>query len=213
MHIVRHKAIFSFKNRTAIVHAQLAAGYLRWRLPGIFPMVRHIRHAAAGLIHSPKFFLRAENRISFADGDQPFDKSKKFLFPFQFPPVQPSRQIILAIDIVVTLLGIGKFIACQNAGRPLRQQHKGERVLHLPVAQFQDAFFSCRPFCPAVPAEIIVRSILVILPIGFVMLAIIGNQVAQGEAIMVRYIIKYSFLSGIMPKPMHDLRHHALVPF
>ena len=45
------------------------------------------------------------------------------------------------------------------------------------------------------------------------MLAIIGNQVAQGEAIMVRYIIKYSFLSGIMPKPMHDLRHHALVPF
>ena len=97
-------------------------------------MVGHIGHTAADLVHAKQLLLLRQHRMGFSQGDQIFHKSEQLLLALQAAPVQPPCRIVLAVGIVVSLLGVAKFIARQDAGRPLCQQHQKEGISSLPLS-------------------------------------------------------------------------------
>ena len=78
------------------------------------------------IVHHPRLLLHMENRMRPAERDQMLHKGQKILIPFVKIPVQPGGLIVLTVSIIVTILGIAKFITSQKHGRSLtekQQQH------------------------------------------------------------------------------------------
>ncbi len=102
-------------------------------------------------------------------------------------PVEPARLVVLAVGIVVAPLRAAHLVAHQNHGHADRQQRDGQKVLHLPVAKRLDARIVRRTFDPTVPAPVVVGAVTVVFAIGLVVLAVVGDEVVEGEAIVTRH--------------------------
>ena len=72
---------------------------------------------------------------------------------------------------------------------PNRKHRYGQKVLHLPVPEFLYAGIVGRTFDTAVPTSVVVRPVAVVFAICFVVLAIIRDEVVEGEAVMASYEI------------------------
>lgn len=63
--------------------------------------------------------------------------------------------------------------------------HEGQHhVAHLALPKGIDAIIAGLPFLPAVPAEVVIGAVSILLTICLVVLAVVGHQVMQGVAIM-----------------------------
>ena len=100
---------------------------------------------------------------------------------FQSAPVKPSHRIILTIDVVVPFLRIAEFVPGQDARCSLRKQQQEECISCLILPKLCYRLLPGRPFRPAVPAVVIIRSVLVLLSIGFIMLTVIRDKIPQGK--------------------------------
>ena len=55
----------------------------------------------------------------FPEGNEPLHKFKDVTVGLQKPPVQPGDPVILAVRVIISLLGIPKFVARQQKRRSL----------------------------------------------------------------------------------------------
>mgnify|MGYP003694180711 CR=1 FL=1 len=72
-------------------------------------------------------------------------------------------------------------------GIPERQHRHGEEVLHLPRSQLLDRRIVGRAFHAAVPASVVVGAVAVVLAVRLVVLAVVGDEIVQGEAVVTRH--------------------------
>ena len=72
----------------------------------------------------------------------------------------------------------------RSIGAPESEQRHRQEILHLAVAQRLDAGIVGRALDAAVPAQVVVAPVPVLLAVGLVVLAVIGNQVVEGEAVV-----------------------------
>src|SRR5262249_45932326 len=86
--------------------------------------------------------------------------------------------------VVVPPLCAAHLVAHEEHWRPERNQYGGEEVLHLAVAQPLDGGIVGGALDAAVPAAVVVRAIAVLLSVCFVLLAILRDEVIQGEAVV-----------------------------
>src|SRR5690606_11777074 len=99
-------------------------------------------------------------------------------------PVQPADLAVLAVGVVVAALAAAELVAGHQHRDTLRQQRGGDEVAHLLAAQLADFRVVGRAFGAAVPAVVVVAAVAVVLPVRLVVLTVVGDEVAQGEAVV-----------------------------
>ncbi len=87
-------------------------------------------------------------------------------------------------DTFNTLYCVDETRTHQHHWRSLRHHEGQHHVAHLSLPQGIHSCITCLPLVPTVPAEVVIRPIPVLLTICVIVLAIVGHQVIQGEAIM-----------------------------
>src|ERR1035441_6871537 len=100
-------------------------------------------------------------------------------------PVQPAHFVVLAVRVVVALLGAPDFVAGKKHGYAVREQQNGGKVFALPRAQLVYGGIAGRAFDAAIPTEVSVGAVAVVLAVGEIVLVVVGNQVVEREAIVV----------------------------
>ena len=99
-------------------------------------------------------------------------------------PVRPADLVVLAIGVVVAVLSAAEFIAGAHHRRTLREQERCEKIAHLPPAESPDFGVVARAFGAAVPRAIVRLAVAVVLAVRLVVLVVVRNQVAKGEAVV-----------------------------
>src|ERR1700677_787402 len=99
-------------------------------------------------------------------------------------PVQPGDHVVLAVRVVVALLGVAELIAGQQQRDTERQEQRGQHGAGLPGSQRQHVRVGGLAFGPAVPGAVVAGAVVVGLAVRLVVLAVVGHQVPQREAVM-----------------------------
>ncbi len=66
----------------------------------------------------------------------------------------------------------------------MRQQERREKIAFLTLAQIDDRWLARGSLGAAVPAEIIVSTVLIIFAVGLVMFFVVADQIVQREAVV-----------------------------
>ena len=118
--------------------------------------------------------------------DQALGEGQEALLVLAHGPVHPAGLVVLAVAVVVAALGAADGIPPQEHRHPLGQQQGGQEIALLAVAQGPDGRIPAGSFHPAVPAQVVVVAVPVVLLVGFVVLVVVGDQVVEREAVVGR---------------------------
>src|SRR5258708_3147975 len=99
-------------------------------------------------------------------------------------PVEPTDLVVLAIGVVVTLLRAPHFVAHRYHRETQRQHRHREEILHLPVAELLHVGVGGGTFNSPIITSIVVSTVAVAFAIGLVVLAVVGNQIVECEAVV-----------------------------
>jgi hypothetical protein len=99
-------------------------------------------------------------------------------------PVEPRQLGVLAVGVVVAGLGAAELVATEDHRHALRQQEGREDVAALLVAQGADLLVVGLALDPAVPRAVVRLAVAVVLAVGLVVLLVVGDEVAQREAVV-----------------------------
>ncbi len=99
-------------------------------------------------------------------------------------PVRPADLVVLAVGVVVALLRASDFVAAANHRDPDREHQRRHQVAALPIAQVEDAAILGRAFDAAIPAQVVVLAVLVVLAVGVVVLDVVADEVGHREAVV-----------------------------
>ena len=163
----------------------------------------------------------AQGRVRLAEADHRAEEPKDILVGAEPVPVEPTRRVVLVVRVVVAALSLQELVTRAEHGRAVRQHQQAAEVLRLPLPQLQnmrrDSFVA---FPAAVPAEVLVRSVRVVVAVGLVMFVVVGNEVVQGEAVVrgnvvdalvrmkrVHPVIREEVVAAV--EPLHEGRHQA----
>src|SRR5215207_562973 len=126
----------------------------------------------------------AEHRLLGPDPDQSPHERVEVVIPCWERPVVPAEIVVLAVGVVVAALGAADLIAAEEHRRALRQKEGGEKVPLLPGAHGQNLRVRCRAFLSIVARDVVVGTVSILLAIGPIVLVVVGDKVAQGEAVV-----------------------------
>src|SRR5207248_892257 len=125
-----------------------------------------------------------EHRMFPAQPNQFFGKAEELLLFLIAIPVEPADLVVLTIGVVIPCLSPPKFITAQDHRRALRHEQRSQKIPALPSPQRIDLRVVGRPFRAAVPRLIVIVAVLAVLPVRFVVLLVIANEVSQSEPVM-----------------------------
>ncbi len=90
--------------------------------------------------------------------------------PVEQTPVEPADLIILAISVIVPPLRPPHFVSHEKHGGSHGKQGDRKKVLHLPVSKPFDIRIVRGPLYAAIPAQVVVGAVAVLLSVGLVVL-------------------------------------------
>ena len=118
-------------------------------------------------------------------------------------PVHPGEGIVLAIGVVVAVLRLAHFRAGAQHGGAARQEQRGQEITLVALPRRQDAGVVGRSFHPMVPGPVLVPAVAVVLAVIVVVLAVVADEIGQGEAVVGRDEIDRA---GRMPLRPEEVR-------
>src|SRR6266540_4388501 len=116
--------------------------------------------------------------------DQQLEEPEQVSIGIEQAPVNPADLIVLAVGVVVTTLCPPELVAGQDHGGAGGEQENRREVPHLPPAQSIDFLRVGRSLAATVPAQVVVAAVGVPLAVGFIVLAVVGDQISQCESIV-----------------------------
>jgi len=126
-----------------------------------------------------------DGRVRPAEGNHALEKAEKFVVLPASVPVEPARQVILVIGIIVAAQRMQKFVPGGDHRRALGEQEQGAKVPRLFLAQREDlggrAFLA---LVAAVPAQVIIAAVGILISVGFVVLLVVGDKIVQAEPVV-----------------------------
>src|SRR5215472_14601121 len=99
-------------------------------------------------------------------------------------PVKPGDFGVLAIAVIVAALGAADLVATADHRNSLREQERRQEIVLLPLAKLEDGRVLGFTFGTAIPRMVVVRSVMVVIQIGFIVLGVVADQVVQSETIV-----------------------------
>ena len=196
----------------AVEHAQLTAEIFKFRVPGLHPVEGHVRVAAHFVIHHLRLLRQVENRVGLAEGDEVFHKFIDVAVGLQLVPVEPGGLVVLAVGVVVAPLGVAELVPRQQKGRPLAQEHQHQGVADLFFPHLHDLLLAGGTLHPAVPAVVAVGAVPAVLPVGLVVLPVVGDHVHQGEAVGGGHVVDGGAGLGVPADAVHQGIDLPLIP-
>ena len=104
-----------------------------------------------------------------------------------YRPVQPAELGVLAIGVVVAPLCTSKLVAFRQHRYACREQQGRKKRPLLPSAQRQGQVRIVGwAFGSAVPRAVVVGAVAVVLGVGLVVLAVVGDQIGECESVVHR---------------------------
>ncbi len=102
----------------------------------------------------------AEGRMVLPEGNHLFEKKEDIPVLCEQIPVQPAGLIILIVRIIVSPLGVHKFIAGAEHGCAVGQEEHTTEILNLLLSQSHHPRWNVEvALPPAVPTQVIIGSI------------------------------------------------------
>ena len=92
-------------------------------------------------------------------------------------PIQPGDLVVLTVRIIVPQLGIAELVSHEDHGGGGCQQKKGISISDLFETQFLDLSIIHRTFLAAVPAEVEIVSVPIVLTVRLIVLLTVGHQI------------------------------------
>ena len=99
-------------------------------------------------------------------------------------PVDPGDLVVLAVGVVVAALGAAALVAGGDHRHAVGQAERRHQVRGLPPAQRDDLRVVGLALDAVVPRPVVVGAVAVVLAVGLVVLLVVADQVAQGEAVV-----------------------------
>src|SRR5262245_13081486 len=103
-------------------------------------------------------------------------------------PIKPSRLVVLRICVVVAMLAAPELIACRQHGRATRHHQRSEQGSYVLATMLFDAWVWGCALHAVVPRDLLRRAIAIVLAVRQVMFSVMGNEIAQREAIVRRHV-------------------------
>ena len=161
-----------------------------------------------------------QDGVAGAQLDQPAREVGERPPPIVQLPVDPRQVVVLAVGVVVAALGAAQLVARQQHGDALREEQRGQQVPHLPVAQRHHLGVVGLALDAVVPGLVVVGAVAVALAVGVVVLALVGDEVVQREAVVrgdevdagLRLAALVLEQVGRAGEAVADLRRQVLVP-
>ena len=125
-----------------------------------------------------------EDRLCLAQPDEVTRKLQQVVLHRSQIPVEPTDFVVLAIGIVVAELSSSHLIATAEHGNSLRKHQGGNEVPLLFFPLGINRLVICRPFRSAIPAQVIVFPVDIILSVSFVVLVIVTDQIVKRESVV-----------------------------
>ena len=117
-----------------------------------------------------------------AEGDKLSTEVQKL--PVSVLPVEPGKLVVLTVGIVVATLRMAEFVTVPHHGDALAHQEGRYQRAPAALAYLEDRRVVGRAFRAAVPRAVVVSSVVVVLAVRLVVLAVVGDQVGEGEPVM-----------------------------
>src|SRR5579862_4086154 len=128
--------------------------------------------------------IHANDRVSFAKLNDPPPEAQHVSMLLLLGPIQPADFVVLAISVVISTLSISCFIA-RNKHRYATRKHQDRRkVANLLLAQLLNSGILRLALHPTVPTQVFVVAVVVAFSVGFIMFAVVRNQIVQRKTIM-----------------------------
>ena len=118
-----------------------------------------------------------ENRMLFSQLDQFSRELKKPILLLVTMPVEPTTLVVLAISIVISALGSPQLVSAAKHRHPLRQKQSRQEIPALPIAQSIDLRIFGWSFHPAIPRQIIVVAVAIIVAVQLVVFFVVADQI------------------------------------
>src|SRR3984957_869235 len=99
-------------------------------------------------------------------------------------PIDRARCVVLGVGVVVAALAKAELRTHAEHRRPARGEQKREQIALVARTRFDDRGIVAWPLDAMVPAVVVVRAVAIVLAVGLIVLAVVGNQVAKREAVM-----------------------------
>src|SRR4029453_11535737 len=113
--------------------------------------------------------------------------------PFEQRPVEPGRFVVVTVRVIVAALRAPDLVAHQEHRRPYREQAQRKEVLNLTIAELLDRRVFGRSLDAAVPTQVVIRAVAVPLPIAFVVLHVIRDDVVERETVVTGHKVDAPF--------------------
>jgi hypothetical protein len=106
--------------------------------------------------------------VALAERDQLPHEAQHAAVALDEPPVEPGEIVVLAIGVVVAALAAQHLVAGEDHGHSLAQEQDGHEVPGLAPAPLEDLGGVRLALCAAVPGEVVVAAVAVVLAVGLV---------------------------------------------
>ena len=153
-------------------------------LPSVRPEPPDVGLARAHPLLAGEEVGAMEDRMLRAQLDQALRERELPLRAPVEPPVDPRDLVVLAVGVVVPALGAGDLVAAEQHRHALREEERREEVPQLPLAERVDRRIVGLALDAVVPAAVVVVPVLVRLEIRLVVLLVVGDEVAEREAVV-----------------------------
>ena len=175
-------------------------------------MEGYIRITEVPVIRSAKARFRMQDRMRFAELDKLLHIIGDIRKLSGIGPAHPSHRVVTAVGIVVAVLCVAEFIAGVNKRYALREQTIGKSIFYLLLSEFIRLFPLRRTFQSAVPAVILVGTIVVVLAVRLVMLFVVAHSVIERETVDICNIINNADFFRVIAHAPRKSTCHVLIP-
>ena len=99
-------------------------------------------------------------------------------------PVDRAYGVVLGVGVVVAALAEAELHAHREHRHAARGDKQGHEIALVARSRLQDRLIVRRTLDAVIPAQVVVRAVAIALAVGLVVLVRIGDEVAQGKAVM-----------------------------
>ena len=99
-------------------------------------------------------------------------------------PVDPRQLVVVAVGVVVAALRAAGLVAREQHRHALRKKQRRQEVAHLLSAQLLHGGVVGLALDAAVPAQVVIVAVGVVLEVRLVVLLVVADQVAQRESVV-----------------------------
>src|SRR5262249_16233763 len=129
-----------------------------------------------------KVFSPAEHWLREPKPDEPPDELEQLVVLIE--PVDPGYLVVLAVRVVVPTLGASELVPMTNHRNALGEKQRRKKIPDLPLPQLVHRRIVGRSLDPAVPTQVVVLAVAVVLEIRLVVLVVVAHQIRHREAVV-----------------------------